>query len=195
MANFRKLLQWAIVLALLVALLSACSASKTPAVPTSTPTPTAGASQSKFDDPFDYCAAVGTIDAPDARYTGPEVPEAIIKGLRKKLDMPDDVPTEWVSQGTVWRCMDGKVWACFVGANIPCTAKANTSQTPTSEMVDFCKEQPNAEVIPASVTGHETVYEWRCEDGTPKIVRQVFETDARGFIADFWYEISPGDGS
>lgn len=149
----------------------------------------------RFSDPFAYCAAVGTIDAPDARYVGPEVPDAIVKALRKKLEISDDAPKEWVVKGTVWRCMDGKVWACFIGANIPCKAKANTSRTPTSEMIDFCKEQPNADVIPASVTGRETVYEWRCQDGAPKIVKQVFTPDARGFIADFWYEISPGGGS
>jgi len=149
----------------------------------------------QFSDPFAYCAAVGTIDAPDERYVGPKVPDVIIKSLRKKLEISDEAPDEWVASGTVWRCMDGKVWACFIGANIPCMAKANTSQTPTSEMMDFCKERPNADVIPASVTGRETVYEWRCENGTPKIVRQVFKPDAQGFISDFWYEISPDEGS
>lgn len=187
----RRLLQWTIVLTLLAIPLSACSS----AVPTGTASPGAGASQSEFDDPFAYCAAVGTIDAPDERYIGPEVPDAIVKSLRKKLEISEEAPTEWVVKGTVWRCMNGKVWACFIGANIPCTAKADTSQTPTSEMMDFCKEHPTADVIPASVTGRETVYEWRCKDGAPEIVKQVFKPDARGFISDFWYEISPGGGS
>jgi len=149
----------------------------------------------QFSDPFAYCAAVGTVDAPDERYVGPAVPDAIVKALREELGIAEEAPKEWIVKGTVWRCMDGKVWACFIGANIPCTAKANTSQTPTSEMVDFCKEHPTADVIPASVTGRETIYEWRCQDGAPKIVKQVFKPDARGFISDFWYEISPGDGS
>jgi hypothetical protein len=42
--------------------------------------------QARFSDPFAYCAAVGTIDAPDARYTGPKVPEVVArfeKGLRR----------------------------------------------------------------------------------------------------------------
>ena len=185
MTNPQRLLQRAIVFTSLAILVSACSTT----APTST-----RVGQSRFDDPFDYCAAVGTIDAPDARYTGPKVPDAIIKNLRKKPVIPSDTPTEWVANGTVWRCMDGKVWACFIGANIPCTAKANTSQTPTPEMVNFCKEQPNADVIPASVTGRETVYEWCCKNGTPKVVKQVFKPDARGFISDFWYEISSDNG-
>ena len=184
MRILRRLLKCTIIFTLLVILSSSCTPTKAPATPTS---------PAKYEDPFAYCAAVGTVDAPDERYVGPEVPDAIVKSLKKKLGMSDEAPDEWVAKGTVWRCMDGKVWACFVGANMPCRAKANTSQTPTSEMVDFCKEHPNANVIPAAVTGRETVYEWRCENGAPKIVKQVFKPDARGFISDFWYEISPSD--
>ncbi len=145
--------------------------------------------QDQFADPFTYCAAVGTIDAPDEQYTGPEVPEEIVEALREELEMPDDAPTDWVAGGTSWRCMDGKVWACFVGANLPCY-KADTSQTPSPEMEDFCGENPTSDFVPAAVTGHGMVYEWRCTDGKPEIVKQVFETDAQGFVSDFWYELS-----
>jgi hypothetical protein len=41
---------------------------------TASPAPGSGP-QARFSDPFAYCAAVGTIDAPDARYTGPRVPD------------------------------------------------------------------------------------------------------------------------
>ena len=146
--------------------------------------------QDQFADSFTYCAAVGTIDAPDERYTGPEVPEEMVEALREELEMPDDAPTDWVAGGTFWRCMDGKVWACFVGANLPCY-KVDTSQTPSPEMNDFCEENPTSDFIPAAATGHGTIYEWRCTDGKPQIVRQVFETDAQGFVSDFWYELSP----
>lgn len=147
--------------------------------------------QEQFTDPFAYCAAVGTIDMPDQRYTGPEVPEEIVEGVRKASGISHDAPTEWVVAGTVWRCMDGKVWACFVGANLPCTARADTSEAPTVAMENFCNANSNADVIPAAVTGRETVYEWRCTAGVPEIVKQLFEPDAQGFISNFWYEISP----
>jgi hypothetical protein len=43
--------------------------------------PTPGSGQlATFTDPFAYCAAVGTVDAPDSRYTGPKVPEAVAQG-------------------------------------------------------------------------------------------------------------------
>ncbi len=86
--------------------------------------------------------------------------------------------------------MDGKVWACFVGGNLPCY-KADTSQTPSPEMGDFCEENPTSDSIPAAVTGHGTIYEWSCTSGEPDIVKQVFETDTRGFVSNYWYELSP----
>jgi hypothetical protein len=52
-----------------------------------------------------------------------------------------DVPPE-IQQNAVWRCMDGKVWVCHFGANIPCQEKADTSQTPTAEMDEFCRATP-----------------------------------------------------
>ncbi len=62
-------------------------------------------------------------------------------------------------------------------------------------MEDFCEANPNADVIPAVVTGRETVYEWRCTDGFPRIVKQLFAPDAQGFISNFWYEINPKSDS
>jgi hypothetical protein len=170
----------------LVAFLSSACASQI--APTDTVVPTATPTQTQFSDPFLYCAAIGTIDAPDARYVGPAVPEAIVKGLRAKAGIADDAPDNWVAAGTVWRCMDGHVWACFVGANLPCS-KVNTSSTPQAEMDDFCKTNPKADNIPAAVTGHETIYDWRCVDGTPQVVKQRFTPDAQGFASNFWYEL------
>jgi hypothetical protein len=184
----RTLLQWTIGLALLAFLSSACAGQVAP--PDATPA-TGAPDQSEFSDPFTYCAAIGTIDAPDERYAGAAVPEAVIKGLRKKAEIADDAPADWVAAGTVWRCIDGEVWACFAGANLPCSEKADTSSTPQSEMEDFCNANPNADSIPATITGRATVYEWRCVEGAPEVVRQRFTPDAQGFLSDFWYELTP----
>jgi hypothetical protein len=138
-------------------------------------------------DPFAYCAAVGDADAPDARYAGPAVPDAIAIGLSKQLEILGRLPDKLIQ----WRCMGGQVFACTVGANLPC-GQANTSSTPTAEMDKFCAETPNTEEIPAAVTGHDTIYTWRCAKGVPEIISQVFKVDLRGFIANFWYLIPPG---
>ena len=149
-----------------------------------------GSGHTAFTDPFAYCDWVGVADEPDALYTGAPMPDAILKGIRAAADL-GDLPQELLTQGTVWRCMDGKVWACFVGANLPCLAKADLKRTPTPEMLEFCQADPAAEVIPSVVTGRETVYEWRCTNGVPEIVRDVFTPDAQGFLAEIWYALSP----
>ncbi len=170
-----------VTLLLVVVSLGGCS---TGAGPGLSPTP------ATYTDPFAYCAAVGNMDAPDARYSGAQVPEVLARGLQKALNAPD-TPLEVLINGSFWRCMDGKVYACFVGANLPCQAKANTDRTPTQAENDFCQQNVNADFIPMVVTGRETVYEWRCKDGVPEIARQFAQPDARGFLPDIWYEISP----
>jgi hypothetical protein len=204
--RFIEIIKFPMVIAFALSL-AACSPAAAPTAavaPTAAPTPTVAptveptatvaptATQAAtFSDPFAYCAAVGTIDEPDARYVGPKMPDVIVKGVLKATGASPDAPVEVFAKGTYWRCMDGKVYACTVGANLPCTAKADTSRTPTSAETEFCTANPNADVVPAAVTGRETVYEWRCKDGAPEIVRQVFTPDARGFISDFWYALSP----
>lgn len=141
-----------------------------------------------YDDPFAYCAAIGTIDAPEARYTGPKMPVSIVQAMLAKGIIVPDAPPEF-QQNAVWRCMDARVWVCHFGANLPCLEKADPSQTPTTEMKDFCKANPDVEAIPAAVTGRATVYEWRCTSGTAEIARQVFHADPQGYLTEFWYEL------
>ena len=148
-----------------------------------------------YANPFAYCAAVQTIDTPDGRYTGPTVPKAVADGLREAFGAPADAPPDAFVSGTSWRCMNGKVYACNVGANLPCAAKADTNQKPTKAMEDFCAEQRDAEAVPAVVTGRETVYSWRCRDGTPVIERQITHPDGRGFLSNVWYAIRPPGAS
>ncbi len=152
--------------------------------PSSSPTP------AMYTDPFAYCTAVGTIDSPDARYTGTKAPDAIVKAMQQALNTPD-LPADVLTNGLFWRCMDGKVYGCFVGANLPCQSKANLDRTPTQAVLDYCTQNPNVDFIPAVVTGRETVYEWRCANGAPEIASQVAQADAAGFIAGIWYELAP----
>jgi hypothetical protein len=171
-------------LLLIAANLMSCSST----VIVSTP---AATQQSTFADPFAYCAAVGTIDAPDARYTGAKMPEAVARGLMKATNAPADAPLDVFIRNSFWRCVNGKVYACTVGANLPCESKANTSKTPNEGMTAWCQSNPSADFIPAVDTGHDTIYAWRCTNGTPVIVKQIFTVDARGFISEIWYPVNP----
>jgi hypothetical protein len=144
-----------------------------------------------FDDPFAYCAAVGTIDAPDARYTGPAMPEAVARGLKAALDLPAEAPLDLLLGNSIWRCMDGKVYACTIGANLPCAEKADTRTEPSAAVGEFCRENPGADIIPMAVTGRATAFEWRCANARPTIVRQFARPDAAGYLTNIWYPIAP----
>jgi dipeptidase D len=145
-----------------------------------------------YDDPFAYCAAVGTLDAPDARYTGAALPEAVAAGLRQAIGATADMPME----GSLWRCADGQVKACAVGANLPCGEKGDASREPNPGIADYCKENPSADGVPAAAAGRATLYEWRCKDGVAEIVKQAFNADAQGFIAEIWHSIPrPGESA
>ncbi len=151
-----------------------------------TPQPTA------FTDPFAYCAAVGTIDAPDARYTGPKVPDAVINGFKKAAGLESSTePSDVFQKATIWRCMGGKVYACNFGANLTCDSKADTNKTPTQAMADYCTANPGSDFIPMSVTGHATIYSWRCSQATPELVQQIATVDPQGYLAQIWYPIQP----
>ena len=155
--------------------------------PTTAPTPTAAA----FTDPFAYCAAVGTVDKPDARYTGPKLPDAIFKGYLQAagMDVNGNYP-DALKNNTIWRCMNSQVYACNFGANLPCDSKANTDNTPTQAMADFCKATPGSDFIPMAVTGHETIYSWHCVKDTPAVGDPIDKPDAAGFLSRIWYPIS-----
>jgi hypothetical protein len=183
-----KVLRQLIVIGIVMVFLVACGKSSAGTPAAVTPTSGQGTGQTEYSDPFAYCAAVGTVDAPDARYSGDPMPESIIQGMIQQGIVSGDAPLDFV-KNAVWRCMDGNVWVCHFGANLPCTEKADTSQVPTSAMEDFCKANSTADSIPAAVTGRATVYEWACNDGKPEVVKQVFHSDAQGFLAEFWYEL------
>ncbi|MFH1485139.1 MAG: hypothetical protein ABIH46_03625 [Chloroflexota bacterium] len=153
----------------------------------STRVPVAGSSKissaKTFNDPFAYCAACGTIDQPDSRYTGPSI-TAVAKGSILRV-----WPSFW--EHTIrWRCMDGRVLVCDIGANNPCW-KVDTSREPNQGMAQYCQHNPEANFIPAVITGHSTIYRWACQRGLPVIVGQIFTVDSRGFASELWHEISP----
>ena len=190
--GFAQSVRWFAALLLTVVALMACApqaASQVNTPPTANPAEGSG-QPAMFTDPFAYCAAVGTIDAPDSRYTGPKVPEAMARGLKKAFGAPAAAPLEPFLHNTFWRCMDGMVYACTVGANLPCQERADMSRKPMESMTNFCKNHPQAEVIPAVITRRATVYEWTCANEMPEVVRQFAQPDARCFLSNIWYAIS-----
>jgi hypothetical protein len=141
-------------------------------------------------DPVAYCRAVGTIDAPDAQYNGPAVPDWMARALMRAVHAPATAPIA-AFRHAAWRCLDGAVLACATGANIPCDQKADTSHTASAGAKRFCARNRNAEIVPAYASGRATIFEWRCAAGEPVIARQVLDVDAAGFASAFWYRVAP----
>jgi hypothetical protein len=147
-----------------------------------------------LDDPIAYCQTVGTIDKPDSRYTGPAQPDWLIQSLADAAGIPADSTFRTQPPVIAWRCANGQVLACTYGANIPCDSKANTNAQPTQAMIDWCANPPNPEaasIIPAFVIGHNSIYDWGCENGAPVVKRQLVQVDAQGYISNYWYHVMP----
>jgi hypothetical protein len=186
---------------LLVLAMTACTTQVNAQNPTLAAATTATASlathastgtQATYTDPFAYCSAVGTIDRPDSRYTGVPLPDSIIQGFLKAAGLQNNgEPLELLQKSTIWRCMNNAVFVCNFGANLPCDSKADTNKNPTQAMLDFCKANLDAEGIPMSVTGHATIYFWGCVKDTPKLLEQIDQVDAAGYLTRIWYELPP----
>jgi hypothetical protein len=152
--------------------------------------PVGGGGEASFTDPFAYCAAAGTVDAPDGRYAGEKMPDSIVRGMIRLGITSANAPPE-IRRNAVWRCMNSHVRVCHFGANIPCLEKADTSQSPPAGMKAFCAENPATDTIPAAATGRATVFQWRCTSGKPEAVKRIFRSDQQGYFADFWHELTP----
>ena len=98
-----------------------------------------------------------------------------------------NMPADQVQRTTVVRCFDGGMLACNLGANLPC-GKANTSRT-LPQAAPWCQQNPDADYIPAYISGHDSIYHWRCLRGAPVATGQPEVTDSSGFIMSYWQPI------
>jgi hypothetical protein len=143
-------------------------------------------------DPIAYCKAAGTIDAPDASYKGPAVPDWMVAAVYTPAELKAQKSGgKDPRRAIVWRCAAGAVLVCVQG-NSPHCGKASTSRAPTPAMREFCTATPNAEVIPLAVIGHENpmIFEWACHGKEPAITSQVFKLDAQGFPVELWEKVT-----
>jgi hypothetical protein len=134
----------------------------------------AGAAQAA--SPAALCARVGTDDA-----LRPLLP-SLVAAARAAFGYTGLTAAE-VERFTVFRCMDAQVLMCSWGANLPC-GKAETSASLASA-ANWCAGNPDAGFIPAYVTGHDTIYQWSCHDGTA-VPSHPAALDARGFFQSYW---------
>jgi hypothetical protein len=142
-------------------------------------------------EPFAFCAAIGNSPVLPAAGGEPArlLPQALLASMRTQGLSNSEMP-DYVQAAAHWRCMNSEVYVCPVGANLPCEEPANLSQTPRKAMQEFCTENPDADGMPAYVTGRATVYNWNCIDGQAVVGEQRFTADAQGYLAEFWHRLS-----
>ena len=138
-------------------------------------------------DPFAYCTRVGTIDRPAAGFAPTPIPAALEPAVKALFRLPDGAVKPELYY---WRCMDRAVWVCAVGANIPCGAKADLARRNRGAEA-WCRDNPNADFVPAFATGHRTIYAWKCAAGRAVRGPPTGKLDRRGFQTEFWYRVAP----
>lgn len=134
------------------------------------------AQPARAQTPARFCARVGTDD------TLRPIPPALVPQVNAVFHMR--MPAHLTQESTVWRCFHGRVLVCNTGANLPC-GKADTRRTSPGG-AGWCRAHPDADFIPLYMTGHDSIYQWRCRAGHPAIVRQTSRVDPRGFVARYW---------
>ncbi|MGH7105824.1 MAG: hypothetical protein ACREFT_04895 [Acetobacteraceae bacterium] len=116
------------------------------------------------------------------------IPGSLVPAATRLFGL-EAMPANQVERSTVFRCFEGKVLVCNYGANLPC-GKADTRRK-LAGASDWCANNPDAAFIPMYVTGHDTIYRWRCHDGDALTTATVFSIDPRGFITQFWKRVDP----
>jgi len=143
-------------------------------------------SQAQVLDAKRYCARA--INDDSIRKT----PKSIVKDMVKKQmprlsDNQLEAEVAAVEESTVFRCMNGIVFVCNFGANIPCDARPDERST-RSDVSEYCISNPNDDPVPMALTGHSTIFHWKCIRGKP-IVTYQSRIDVRGFNQDIWTPI------
>jgi hypothetical protein len=127
--------------------------------------------------PRAYCAHAGNDD------TLRRPPRALGAAIHRLFN----IKGSYALATTYYRCAGGRVLLCSVGANLPC-GKANTAKT-LPAATQWCDTHPNSDFIPMVVTGHDTLYSWRCIGHAAHAGAVVGKLDARGFFAEYWKDV------
>jgi hypothetical protein len=128
-------------------------------------------------NPRAYCARAGNDD------TLRRPPRALGAAIARLFD----IKGSYGLATTYYRCAGGAVLLCNVGANLPC-GKANTAKT-LAAATQWCDMHPNSDFIPMAVTGHDTLYSWRCIGHAAHAGAAVGKLDGRGFFAEYWKKL------
>ncbi len=130
--------------------------------------------------PASFCKVVGVDDKLRP------ITASLVPAVRRLFGLR--APASYVQRTTVFRCVGGGVMVCNGGANLPCE-KANTSRD-LPGAIQYCREHSGSSFVPMFVTGHNTIYRWKCEGVAAVTGEPIERLDDRGFIARLWKPVS-----
>ena len=107
-------------------------------------------------------------------------------GLQAEAARAFGIPRQ-AARGAMVRCVGQKLLACSIGANLNC-GKANLERSLPAASA-YCRANPDTDFIPMFVTGHDTIYDWRCVNGEAVAGKALVTVDPQGFVAENWKEI------
>ena len=137
--------------------------------------------------PCAFPASAASGPATCATGAGPRVPVPVPKNLEADVARTFSVPVDLVRGGAFVRCAGARLLACVVGANLNC-GKANTRRSLPGAS-EFCRANPDAQIIPMAATGHDTIYTWRCVGRRAVAAKAVVAVDPDGYDAGNWKEV------
>jgi hypothetical protein len=120
-----------------------------------------------------YCRGAANTDAL-------AVPDSLAPAIASAFGVGEQA----VKGASYYRCAGGRLLGCVVGANLPCGKVDVRRRLPGAD--DYCRQNPGSTFIPMAVTGHDTIYAWRCAAAAAAPGRPVVRLDGQGFVARDW---------
>jgi hypothetical protein len=115
---------------------------------------------------------------------GPRVSVPVPRELEAEVAKAFGVPVDLVRDGGFIRCAGPKLLACVIGANLNCETANTRRSLPGAN--EFCRANPNSDVVPMAATGHDTIYDWRCVGKRAVAKKVVVTVDRQGYDAGNW---------
>ncbi len=122
-----------------------------------------------------YCAGLGTKT--DVK----PIPELLVP-------YANSVFFDGAASSTEYRCIANQIYICENGNGFNCDRPSTKRHN--SSVDQFCRENPSASSVPFAVSGHGSVYAWKCV-GTNAAIAHTESTDKEGFRTEMWVPIDP----
>ncbi len=116
--------------------------------------------------------------------SGQSEPQAIPDELAPAVAKAFEVDVAEAKAASFYRCVDGRLLACAIGANLNCGKADASREMPAAS--NFCRKNPDSIGIPMAITGHATIYNWRCVGPSAMAEGPVVKVDEQGYVIDNW---------